>query len=274
MQPTIYFFVVIISSIYLKNANSRSVIPQVISNLQQIDSLLHEAIDIMSASKVQTPDLIDCKEIHNNGNGKSGIYRIWPLNWKIHGSFLVYCDMETEGGGWTTFQRRGNYNRPKDYFYKGWVDYSLGFGKLDEDFWLGNEKIYALTNQGNYSLRIDMEDKEGNKRYAVYKQFWIENEKQKYKLHVSGFDGNAGDSFSNLNEMKFTTKDRDNDVWHNNCAESFKGGWWYSNCHGANLNGLYLNGYHNTYADGINWKTWRGYNYSLPEVDMKIRRIN
>ncbi|WP_407809616.1 fibrinogen-related protein, partial [Staphylococcus aureus] len=72
------------------------------------------------------------------GSTLSGIYRIWPLNWRTAGSFLVYCDMDTDGDGWTVIQRRGDFKNPVDYFYKNWTDYQMGFGKLTEDFWLGN----------------------------------------------------------------------------------------------------------------------------------------
>lgn len=45
---------------------------------------------------------MDCEDIFLSGQNKSGIYKIWPssrLNPKS--SLDVYCDMDTDGGGWT-----------------------------------------------------------------------------------------------------------------------------------------------------------------------------
>lgn len=41
------------------------------------------------------------------------------------------------------------------------------------------------------------------------------------------------------NGRKFTTLDKDNDIAITNCAITHHGGWWYKNCHLANLNGKY-----------------------------------
>ena len=69
------------------------------------------------------------------------------------------------------------------------------------------------------------------------------------------------------NGREFTTKDKDNDPHPNyNCAVKYHGAWWYSRCHASNLNGKYLNGYYASYADGIDWKTWKGVSYSRGKV--------
>ena len=70
------------------------------------------------------------------------------------------------------------------------------------------------------------------------------------------------------NGCSFYARDRD----INSCSKKFKGGWWYKSCHESNLNGLYLNGSHSSYADGVNWNRWHGYHYSLKTTEMKIRR--
>ncbi|GBM12412.1 Ficolin-2, partial [Araneus ventricosus] len=83
----------------------------------------------------------------------------------------------------------------------------------------------------------------------------------------------VGDSMtSSHNNQKFSTKDQDNDSNEGaSCAQSYKGGWWYSACHSSNLNGLYLRGKHESYADGVNWNSWKGYHESLDTTEMKIR---
>jgi len=74
------------------------------------------------------------------------------------------------------------------------------------------------------------------------------------------------------NGYKFTTKDQDNDIWNGQCAQQFKGAWWYKSCHRSNLNGLYIGGVHTTFADGIEWNAWTGLYYSLKSTKMMIRR--
>ena len=84
--------------------------------------------------------------------------------------------------------------------------------------------------------------------------------------------GTAGDSLSYHRAMQFSTKDQDNDVYPQSCAQVYKGAWWYKNCHASNLNGFYHEGGdHKSYGDGINWKSWKGFYYSAMKSAMLIR---
>ena len=186
--------------------------------------------------------------------------------------FQVYCDQDTEGGGWIVFQRRTDGSVD---FYRDWNDYKAGFGELEGEFWLGLDILHHLTSPLRSDLRIDLQDLERHKRFAKYSTFVVGSEASGYRLTSDGYSGNAGDSFGKEsgrhNGYPFSTKDVDNDAYSVSCANLYKGGWWYDACHLSNLNGLYLNGKHDSYADGIEWHKWTGYHYSLKFTEMKIR---
>ena len=76
------------------------------------------------------------------------------------------------------------------------------------------------------------------------------------------------------NSLRFTTKDRDQDISTSNCATKYKGGWWYDDCHSANPNGLYLGGATDQYATGITWSSFRSQHYSMKKMEIKIRKNN
>ncbi|XP_067867998.1 fibrinogen C domain-containing protein 1-like [Heterodontus francisci] len=216
----------------------------------------------------------DCYDIYLKGQKEDGIYSIFPTHYPA--GFQVSCDMTVAGGGWTVFQRRkdGSVN-----FFQGWDAYRDGFGKITGEHWLGLKRIHALTIQSHYELRVEMEDFENSTAYAQYGTFGIglfsvDPERDGYPLTVAEYAGTAGDSLLKHSGMRFTTKDRDNDHSENNCATFYRGAWWYHNCHTSNLNGQYLKGHHTSYADGIEWSSWTGWQYSLKFVEMKIRPKN
>lgn len=155
-------------------------------------------------------------------------------------------------------------------FDRSWREYKDGFGDLHSEFWLGNEHIHELSTQGDYSLRIHLEDWSNKHKHALYQSFrslsctsWqkkkkktqkhaqpacisciipccssscsVEDEEHQYRLHVSGFSGTVQDSFSWYHDKQgFSTPDSGNI-----CAEISHGGWWYNQCFYANLNGVY-----------------------------------
>nr|XP_003214910.1 PREDICTED: veficolin-1 isoform X1 [Anolis carolinensis] len=225
-----------------------------------------EACTIASCQHQET-GAKDCKELLERGETLSGWYTIYPATGK---TMSVFCDMETDGGGWLVFQRRQDGSVD---FYRDWKSYKNGFGNQASEFWLGNDNIHLLTSSGTQQLRIDVKDFNNTRTYATYSSFKISSEKENYTLSVASYmDGNMGDSFSGHRGFAFSTRDKDNDIHETaSCAVMFKGGWWYSKCHSSNLNGLYHRGEHTSYADGINWAAGKGHHYSYQYVDMKIR---
>ena len=128
-----------------------------------------------------------------------------------------------------------------------------------------------MTQSGNWQLRIDMEAFDGDTAYAVYDTFSVGDASSNYELNIGIYSGTAGDSLSYHNNMAFSTKDRDNDADSRNCAQQFKGAWWYKYCHHSNLNGLYL-GPTGSNSTGNMWRHWKGFQ-SLKRTEMKMRRF-
>ncbi|KAL3885212.1 hypothetical protein ACJMK2_025300 [Sinanodonta woodiana] len=206
----------------------------------------------------------DCQDIYQLGFTKTGGYIIYP---KGHPTGIyVRCDMDTVGGGWTVIQRRVNGDLD---FFREWIDYKKGFGDPNGNLWLGNDYIHDLTSHSEYQLHINLAVSETNISFAVYDTFSVGDESSGYFLIVKGYSGTAGDSFTKHSGIKFTTKDKDNDQYSQNCAIQYKGGWWYKECHSSNLNGIYGS---TKFGEGINWYAYAGHHTSMIYADMKIRR--
>ncbi|XP_060084142.1 angiopoietin-related protein 7-like [Ylistrum balloti] len=179
------------------------------------------------------------------------------------------CDMD---GGWTIIQQRlAGFTE----FDQTWMNYKLGFGKpYEADFWLGNENIWRLTNaagiQKPYTLRVELTSAEGETRFAEYGYFRIEDEYNGYRLVIGNYSGNAGDAMQTQNGTKFSTGNYDHAmIMNSNCALDRSGGWWFTDCNHANLNGAYKPG---SGHNGIFWDTWKEAIDSIKEVRMMIRR--
>ncbi|GBN69737.1 Techylectin-5A [Araneus ventricosus] len=214
---------------------------------------------------------MDCAELLENGVTESGVHTVYPRS-RISTckSIDVYCDMETDGGGWTVIQRRGQYGNGENYFVKKWKEYKEGFGNMKKEFWLGNDQIHSLTNQGHYSVRMDMTDESGKKAFTLYENFWIENEQAKYKLHISDASGPGGDAISNHDGYAFYAVDQPNYAGDDKSTRS--GGWWRNNRKTSSLNGLNLYKTDKVGTeDGINWGTFGGFKTSFEATEIKIR---
>ncbi|TWW82176.1 microfibril-associated glycoprotein 4-like [Takifugu flavidus] len=228
---------------------------------------------LLTAVARPSPLPTDCSDVYKAGWGQSGVYAIYPAG--PTSPVQVYCDMspdriDTSPEKWTVIQRRqdGTVN-----FYMKWDHYKRGFGSAAGEYWLGLETMHLLTQAKKYELKVDMEDFDGQNVFAHYSSFSVGPEAEGYKLSLGSFvKGAAGDSLSGHNGMKFTTIDKDQDTHESNCAQLAYGAFWYYNCFGANPNGIYTWG-PSPPAHGAQWRSFRGLEYSLKTIVMKIRPV-
>ena len=81
-------------------------------------------------------------------------------------------------------------------FCLNWTSYKNGFGDLNGEIWRGNDNLHRLTTAGNVTLRVNLEDFDGNITYAEYTSFKVADEGDKYRLTIGGYRGTAGDSMA------------------------------------------------------------------------------
>uniref|UniRef100_A0A1A9W369 Fibrinogen C-terminal domain-containing protein n=1 Tax=Glossina brevipalpis TaxID=37001 RepID=A0A1A9W369_9MUSC len=246
-------------------------------NLQRrFNNLMRRQLNQVSYLPPQLPSNVEPQLVTSCAQSELSVRGIVRLQLTASSEpFYVMCDSQSLGGSWTLIMNRfnGDIN-----FERGWLDYKNGFGNLAGEFFIGLDKLYALTAAEINELLIILEDFRGNRKYARYNLFAIGNEHEMYELKLLGnYEGDAGDSFSYHAGSKFSTYDNDNDGCVDcNCAQSHKGAWWYNWCDQSNLMGPY----HSTDYDkieqyrGIYWQDWLGPSYSLKAVKMMIRPIN
>ncbi|KAM6242126.1 fibrinogen-like protein 1-like protein [Porphyrio hochstetteri] len=189
------------------------------------------------ATSYQSGFPADCSHLHNTSS--SGVYVIQPAGSPPR---VVWCDMDTEGKGWTVIQR--NTYTTEITWKESWTTYKYGFGNVQGDHWLGTEYLHLLTQQGTYKVRFIVRNKANVTHHAEYDIFSVESEASGYPLRLGRFSGDGDDYLTSYHSryggihdnMKFSTSDKDQDQYSGNCASSY-GGWWYDKCQNVLLNG-------------------------------------
>lgn len=125
--------------------------------------------------------------------------------------------------------------------------------------------MHHLTANNCSSLRVDLTDIYGKSWVAEYDEFTVSDARDGYRLHVAGYQGNASDALEYQNRMQFSAIDSDRDISNTNCAANYEGGWWFSHCQHANLNGRYNLGL--TWFDGSK-NEW----IAVGRSEMRVRR--
>ncbi|KFP63452.1 Angiopoietin-related protein 3, partial [Cariama cristata] len=208
----------------------------------------------------------DCTALFNSSIQSSGVYTIKPNGSE---AFDVYCERKF-GSSWTVIQNRVDGSLD---FNQTWDAYTNGFGDLNEEFWLGLNKTYSITKQGDYILRIELQDWKDNKRYIEY-AFSLGGPETDYSLQLSRISGSIPNALPEQTELRFSTADRDVDLINDfNCPENYLGGWWHSECEETNLNGKYVAPRSRGRLDrrkGLYWKPKKGRYYLLKSTKIMI----
>ena len=240
--------------------------------------LLIQRLDINSPSQsAQEPTSKpqNCQDMKQRGQTSNGLATIFiPQSSALFppSPVTVYCDQTTTEGGWVLLLRRVE-NREENFPKRSWEDYKAGFGNpTDSSYWLGLETVHQLTRDRHATLRVELEDFDGETRYAEYAYFRLDSEVFGYRLYVDAYSGDAGDGLIYHNGQRFSTQDNDQDTHNDHCAQLFNGAWWYKHCVVSCLTGEYLRGEHSGKDhQGVYWRYWRGPNYSYKRAEMKIR---
>ena len=216
-------------------------------------------------------------------SAKSGLYALKdscadnsPFN---SGIIAVYCDMETDGGGWIVIQRR-NASQGKVDFFRNWRDYENGFGDFDGEFWIGLKAIHYLTYGKSMSLQVSVWNEETDESITwTTPSFVVNGAEDNYRVNFA--TGHSDETIYSpfTSGRAFSTYDYDNSGYITNCAFDLQAGWWYSGstCSDANPNGRHQIADHlgTSYTQQrLNYRTGSSYTRSytvFTHSEMKIR---
>ncbi len=169
----------------------------------------------------------NCGQLHALGETETGTYKIRP-DPGIENDIYIYCDHDTDDGGWLTLQRRsaiGTLNMTGS-----WGMYRDGFGNVSTEFWIGNKYLSQLTNGTTYEIMFLFKRTNGSiLRKTKCDSFNVSSEEENYRLQLGTCEGADAKILKYSNWTEFSTWDKDNGFDSLNCTSEITG-WWFGSC--------------------------------------------
>jgi hypothetical protein len=179
--------------------------------------------------------------------------------------------------------RRGNFDTHRRHrigFKQDWNSYKNGFGDKEDEFYLGNEHIHALTSRDpEVVLRVELESFDGDFIAFDYYKFRVTGEDDGYRLIIGEPMGSLpvrdiAFSLVNHNGSRFSTPDRNlSGNQRENCPEKYSAGFWFDSvkCWYTLLTAPYFDRTgERKHWEGIQWSSWKRGEH-LKAVQLKIR---
>ncbi len=222
----------------------------------------------------------DCEDILNNGWGTtSGVYSIDPDGSGGNAPYDVYCDMQTDGGGWMRITHLhsnrsiGSIKRNAPFFSAAWQQNSTSFTNTNNANLVLDNNTYGMLDSTDFlqnanQIRLTCND---NTRNLNARAIWSPSSGQLNQWLAEGTDRNEyqsspytvsltknGGSFTNTNVYFSHTEDAFFGSWHVcGTLSSNTGGFQLGFCHngpsspdytlGSDINQIML-GYHGGFS--------------------------
>uniref|UniRef100_A0A182PB41 Transcription initiation factor IIB n=1 Tax=Anopheles epiroticus TaxID=199890 RepID=A0A182PB41_9DIPT len=155
------------------------------------------------------PTTSDCSEVSSQPSG------IYPLRIASQPPFNVYCNQSFQGvGGWMLIYSRND--GQNGVFNQTWESYKRGFGQAEGEYFIGLERLHALTYGVSYEVAFIL-NRNGEEHFGIYDHFEIDNERDYFPIRVLGTPRGSMRVFPDRSSLslvdslrRFQTYDRNN----------------------------------------------------------------